>query len=82
MIVWVSLVTRIVLLLAGVPALVFWALMTLNPRWIVPLSWRTILAFWIVYVAVRLGVQTIRYSEWMFEWSWSSPRRDSPTTGE
>lgn len=51
-------------LLAAFPAFVFWAVRTLVPTWAVPFTPSTVAAFWIVYVAVRVGIQTIRHSQW------------------
>lgn len=49
-----------------IPFSIFWALATISPAWMVPYTPATAVAFWVLYVAVRIGVQTIRYSEWNF----------------
>lgn len=47
-----------------IPGAVFWSIATLIPSWGVPYNTLTIVAFWILYGAVRYGVQTIRQSNW------------------
>ena len=56
---------------AAIPHVIFWSLNTLIPAWSVPYTWRTVAAFWVIYVSVRVGVQTIRHSEWDFSWDFS-----------
>lgn len=62
---WIMLVVRLVLI-PLIPLSIFWALRTIVPAWDIPYTPSTVVAFWVLYVALRIGVQTIRYSEWDF----------------
>lgn len=52
------------LIIVFTPYLVFWAIGIFVPSWSIEPSSRTIGAFWILYLATRMGVQTIRFSDW------------------
>lgn len=58
-------------MLLVVPHAIFWSVRTLIPVWEVSTSIQTMSAFWILYVLVRVGVYTIRYSEWSLDWFFS-----------
>lgn len=53
-------------LFALIPNSIFLSLKTLNPSWDVPHTVATTLSFWMLYVMLRIGVQSIRYSDWDF----------------
>lgn len=72
---WTSLVPLLLwnfciglVLAALIPLVIFWALRTVMPAWGPPSNLHTIVAFWILYSAIRIGIQTIRYSEWPTDW--------------
>lgn len=46
------------------PFAAFWSVRTLIPSWNVPFTWTTVVAFWVLYIIMRKGIHTIRYSEW------------------
>lgn len=50
-----------------VPALVFWSVGIFNPAWSLPYTWRNVIAFWILFIALRAAVRAIQSPDWP-EW--------------
>lgn len=53
-----------------IPAVTFWSLRVINPVWHITYTVKTIIAFWLIYAVVRLGIRNIQSPDWPTWWSY------------